>query len=152
MYLAQANFSFWKEDLLSSHFQEFLTHAEKIMTVAGAHPSLIWQNPAKFVEDEEVIRVFGERRMIMNMSVWDSYASLKDFVYRHAHGDAMREKHHWFEPQADKNNYVLWWVKPDQMPNLVEAKQKFDLLQSIGPSPEAFNFKQRYDQNRVLVK
>lgn len=145
MYLAQANFSFWKEDLLPSYFQDFLSYAERIMISAGTHPGLIWQNPAKFVEDENVIRVFGQSRMIMNMSIWNSYTSLKDFVYRHAHGDAMREKHHWFEHQADKVTYVLWWVAPGHQPDLVEAKERLDLLKLKGSSPEAFNFSQPYD-------
>ena len=145
MNLVQANFAIWKSDLLPSHFQDFLVHAEKIMTLAGTHPGLIWQNPAKFVEDEDVIRIFGERRMILNMSVWDSYASLKDFVYRHAHGAAMRERHHWFESPAREITYVLWWVHPGHQPTLLEAKEKLELLKSIGPSAQAFDFSQPYD-------
>lgn len=145
MHLAQANFAFWKEDLAAHHFQYFLTHAEKIMASADAQSGLIWQNPAKFVEDEEVIRVFGQQRIIMNMSVWNSYESLRDFVYRYAHGAAMREKHHWFDSQAEEVTYVLWWVEPHHTPSLMEAKQKFELLKSRGPSPEAFDFAHAYD-------
>ena len=145
MYLVQANFALWKKDLNPLHFKEFLIHAEKVMFSASTHPGLLWQNPAKFLGDEDVIRVFGERRMIMNISVWDSYASLKDFVYRHTHGSAMREKHHWFDPQADQVTYVLWWVAPEHQPDLIEAKERFELLKSQGPSAEAFTFSQPYD-------
>lgn len=145
MHLAQANFALWKENLPSSHFQNFLIHAEKIMILAATHSGLIWQNPANFVEDEGVISVFGERRMIMNMSVWNSYISLKDFVYEHAHGNAMRKKHHWFDPPANKATYVLWWIELGHTPDLAEAKDRLELLNLRGPSPEAFNFEQPYD-------
>jgi hypothetical protein len=143
-YLAQANFAQWKEDLHPKPNEEFLAHAQLILDAAYKNKGLVWHFPANFVEDEQVMRVFGNRRMIFNLSVWDSYGSLSAFVYRHVHGNAMREKVSWFD-RLTQPVYVLWWIQAGHEPTVEEAKQKFDLLNAQGPSPEAFTFAQHYD-------
>jgi hypothetical protein len=40
---------------------------------------------------------------------------------------------------------VLWWVPAGHHPSLEEAKERLDLLQTNGPSPQAFTFRTRFD-------
>ena len=39
---------------------------------------------------------------------------------------------------------VLWWIPAGHLPDMAEAKERLDLLQQRGPSPEAFSFKVRF--------
>jgi hypothetical protein len=40
---------------------------------------------------------------------------------------------------------VLWWVPAGTIPTLEEAKARLAQLRRIGPSPEAFTFREPFD-------
>jgi hypothetical protein len=45
-----------------------------------------------------------------------------------------------------KEHYlVLWWVPAGHIPTLTEAKERLDALRRDGPTPYAFNFKERFE-------
>lgn len=39
---------------------------------------------------------------------------------------------------------VLWWVREGQLPTLKDAKQRLESLMKLGPSSDAFTFRQPY--------
>ena len=47
-----------------------------------------------------------------------------------------------FEPA--KVNLVLWWIPAGAIPTLADAREKLDLLARLGPTPDAFTFKQPF--------
>jgi|SRR5580704_2441063 hypothetical protein len=47
--------------------------------------------------------------VIVNMSVWESFEALRDYVYTSKHVEVLRERANWFE-KMEKPHYCLWWV------------------------------------------
>ncbi|ROR26876.1 uncharacterized protein DUF3291 [Vibrio crassostreae] len=87
--------------------------------------------------------------MIVNMSVWDSVDSLKNFMFRTHHRDFMRRKGEWFHRLAE-DTYVLWWVEDDHFPSLDEVIERLEYLREMGDSPYAFTFKTNFTESEAL--
>ncbi len=89
------------------------------------------------------LRPFPNPNMLVNMSVWDDVPSLFEFVYKTVHAKVMSGKPEWFS-HLKSHNTVMWWVPTGHIPTLNEAKTKLTMLDEIGPSIDAFTFKQMF--------
>jgi hypothetical protein len=67
------------------------------------------------------------------MSVWTSPEALFEFVYKTAHTRVMAQ-----------TCQVLFWIPAGHRPTVPDAMARLQRLRDLGPSPEAFTFKQRY--------
>ena len=85
----------------------------------------------------------GDDRMAINMSVWESLDSLRQFVYQTAHVGPLRDRKQWFEP-IDGPILALWWIAAGHIPSVAEALERLEILKVRGPSPEAFTFRQPF--------
>ncbi len=77
------------------------------------------------------IRAFGDDRLIVNMSVWESIDDLAAFVYRSAHVEVMRRRREWFERM--RLYMTLWWVPAGHVPSVSEAEERLAHLRRHGP-------------------
>ena len=137
-YIVQANFAVWKENIGQGLVQEFTSQIEHVHEEAENAKGYVW----RYIDDPDpkrIERVFGIERIIFNMSVWESIDDLKEFTYKNLHSDVMRKRAQWFDHLA-QHTLVLWWVKVGHMPTAEEAKARFDMLERLGPTPEAFTF------------
>ena len=81
--------------------------------------------------------------ILVNMSVWKDSKSLHEYVYRTSHAQIMSRRKEWFE--RFENSYtVLWWIPEGHIPTLGEANDRLELLRAVGPTVEAFTFKQDF--------
>lgn len=85
------------------------------------------------------------------MSVWESVEHLKDYVYRTAHAELLRQRQQWFE-KFDRPVVALWWVPDGHRPSIDEAKKRLARLQEEGPTPFAFSFKQLFPPDQQLIE
>ena len=69
------------------------------------------------------LRVFDDDMIIVNMSVWDSVETLREFVFRSEHAGYLRRRSEWFEKLADAST-ALWWIPEGQTPTVEDAKAK----------------------------
>lgn len=120
----------------------FLERLDPVNAVADASPGFIWRYESGDEESEEV-RVFGDKQILFNMSVWESIEALEKFAYQSVHLEVLQKKSNWFE-RPTRTPLVLWWVKAGHVPSVVEAKERFDVLWRDGPTPIAFTFKERF--------
>jgi hypothetical protein len=74
------------------------------------------------------------------MSVWESVEALGGFVYRSRHLEVLRRRREWFH-RMDAPILALWWVPAGTIPTVEEAKRRLELLERLGPTPDAFTFK-----------
>jgi hypothetical protein len=81
--------------------------------------------------------------VIVNMSVWDSMATLSDFVFRSSHRDVMVRRREWFERMAEAY-LALWWVPEGHLPTVEEGQMRLERLRAGGPGPDAFTFRQPF--------
>src|SRR5215813_7899499 len=139
--LAQLNIAVLKGPLDSPLLADFVANLDRINAVAEGSPGFVWRLQTE-EGDATALRPFGEDTLV-NMSVWKDVASLRNYVYRSAHTEVMRRRKEWFE-QMSQAYMVLWWVPKGHQPSIQEAIAKLELLRRLGPSPEAFSFRQAY--------
>jgi len=136
--LAQLNVAKMLEPLDSPALAGFVEALEPINALADASSGFVWR--LKEDEDESVANQSPEDDMLLvNLSVWESIDSLRNFVYQSAHAPVMRKKRGWFEKHRAPN-IVLWWVPAGHQPSVEEAFARLKTLQADGPSSQAFTF------------
>ena len=121
---------------------DFAALLDEINAIAERSPGFIWRLQASD-GNATSFRPFDDDNILVNLSVWESVEQLHAYVYRSAHGAAMRRRREWFEPM--RGGYVaLWWVPAGHRPSLVEARQRLEHLAEYGPSTHVFTFKQAF--------
>ena len=108
----------------------------------SSSPGFVWRLKTED-GDATGVRGFGDDRLIINLSVWESIEALGDFVYRSHHAAVMRRRREWFE-QLREAYTALWWVPAGWQPSIAECEERVASLRSQGPTPYAFTFKQPF--------
>ncbi len=139
--LAQVNIALPLEPLESELLREFVEALDPINALADSSPGFVWRLQG---DDGNAtsIRAFGDDRLIVNMSVWDSIEALRAFVYTSGHVAVMRRRREWFD--KIETHFALWWVPAGHIPTLAEAEERVTLLRAVGPSPDAFTFRRHF--------
>jgi Domain of unknown function (DUF3291) len=141
-HVAQVNIGLPREPLTSELLADFVAALDPINALAEASPGYVWR--LQTVDgDATNVRGFGDDRLIINFSVWESVEALADFVFRSAHTDVMRRRRTWFE-QMREAYAVLWWIPAGHIPTIGEAEERLALLRAHGPSAEAFTLREPY--------
>ncbi|NHF61421.1 DUF3291 domain-containing protein [Flavobacteriaceae bacterium TP-CH-4] len=145
-YLAQINISRFKAPLGDRSMKEFVDFLEPVNKLAEESEGFIWR-----LKDEDGLPSSylpspfeDDGMMAMNMSVWENMDSFKNFVYGTVHSYFLKNKKQWFEP-IGKPYFVMWWVAKNEIPTIQEGKEKLDLYLKVGPSPQAFTFRELFD-------
>jgi hypothetical protein len=137
-HLAQINNAKARAEMDSDIMQGFVARLDEINALADTSPGFVWRLQSED-GDATSIRVFDDPLLLVNMSVWVDIDSLKNYVYRSNHVDLIRDRDAWFHKTATAH-MVLWWIPAGHTPTLEEGKQKLELLDRLGPGPEAFTF------------
>jgi hypothetical protein len=136
--LAHLNVARMRAPMDSPLMAGFVAQLESINALADASPGFIWRLKDEDPNDPGV-RALGEGTLI-NLSVWRDSPSLADFVYRSAHAGVMRRRREWFA-HLDESYVVLWWVAAGDVPTILEAASRLELLRAKGASAQGFTFR-----------
>jgi hypothetical protein len=142
--LAQLNVGIIKAPMDSPVMADFAANLERINAVAEGSPGFVWRLQTE-AGDATAIRPFDDPNLLVNMSVWRDVASLNAYVYSSAHVEIMRRRREWFE-RLDQAFLVLWWVPAGHRPGIDEAVARLERLRSLGPTAEAFTFRQAFSK------
>ena len=137
-HLAQVNVAVLRAPLESSQLAGFVGLLQPLNALADRSPGFVWRLQTE-AGDATAVRAFDDDRMLVNLSVWESLESLRDFVYASRHLDAMRRRREWFQRMAIPY-LALWWLPAGTIPTVAEARRRLELLQRQGPGPDAFTF------------
>ena len=138
-HLAQVNIARMKAPLESPLLADFVSRLAEINALADQAEGFVWrlQTPEG---DATYLRPYDDDMILVNLSVWETVDALKQYVYRTAHAELLRDRRKWFEHFAGA--YVaLWWVPAGHKPGVDEAKKRLAHLEEHGPSQFAFTFK-----------
>jgi hypothetical protein len=147
MKLAQLNIALAKYPLDAPEIKEFVDNLELVNGIAESSEGFVWRLKDES-GDATNIQAFEDPNMIVNMSVWDSVDSLKNFMFRTHHRDFMRRKGDWFH-RLPEDTYVLWWTEEGHIPTLEEAIERLEHLRETGDTPYAFTFKTNFTASEV---
>lgn len=139
LHLAQVNIGRMNDSLDSPVMAGFVARLEDLNALADTSPGFVWRLQTG-EGNATYLRPYDDDRIIFNLSVWESLADLRAYVYRSAHVEVLRKRHEWF--QVYESAYLaLWWVPAGHRPSVDEAKQRLAHLEEHGPTPFAFTFK-----------
>ncbi|MFA0382336.1 DUF3291 domain-containing protein [Vibrio sp. 10N.222.54.A3] len=147
MKLAQLNIALAKYPLDAPEIKEFVDNLELVNGIAESSEGFVWRLKDES-GDATNIQAFYDPNMIVNMSVWDSVDSLKNFMFRTHHRDFMRRKGDWFH-RLPEDTYVLWWIEEEHIPTLEEAIERLEHLRETGDTPYAFTFKTNFTESEA---
>lgn len=135
--LAQINVALAKDDLDSPALAGFISQLAATNAQAEASPGFVWR--LQDYGDANTIQVEDNPRLIVNMSVWESVAALRHFVYQTSHVGLIQAREQWFK-RMDQAHLALWWLPTGEVPTLADGLARLDHLRQQGPSLAAFTF------------
>lgn len=145
MNLAQLNIARLRYPLDAPELKDFVDGLPEINALGDASPGFVWRLTDDGGADATALRPFeGRDDILVNMSVWESLESLRDFIYHTKHMEYMRRRREWFDRHGLEAHLVLWWVPKGHVPTVAEAKERLEHLIKHGPSPEAFTFREPF--------
>jgi heme-degrading monooxygenase HmoA len=137
--LAQLNIALPVAPLDTAELAGFVAELEPVNALADTAPGFVWRMQTED-GDATAVRGFGDDRLIVNMSVWESPEALGAFVYSGHHRAVMARRREWFGRMREAFQ-VLWWVPDGTRPSVADAEERLDHLRAHGPSPYAFTFR-----------
>ena len=141
-HLAQLNIGRMLAAIDDPIMAEFVANLDRINALADGASGFVWRLQSNSGNATE-FRPFADEMLIVNMSVWESLETLKDYVYKSAHAEIMRNRRQWFE-KMDEVFTVLWWIPAGTIPTVEEAKARLESLRQHGETPYAFSFRRSF--------
>lgn len=141
-HLAQVNVGRIRAPMSDPIMAEFAGSLAEINALAEASPGFVW----RLKEDSgnaTAIQAFPDPRTLVNLSVWTDVAPLRDYAYRSAHGKFFARREAWFEKPTSVH-LALWWIPAGHVPTVEEAKDRLATIDRLGPTGEAFTFRQAF--------
>lgn len=139
--LAQLNIAQMRTPMDAPEMADFVANLDRINALADNAPGFVWRLQGSD-GNATALRPFGDNTLV-NLSVWQSVEALGDYVYKSAHVDIMKRRKEWFD-RMQAAYTVLWWVPAGHRPDEAEAMQRLQTLRALGPTDQAFTFKQPY--------
>jgi hypothetical protein len=140
-HLAQINVGTLKAPMDAPETAGFKDNLGRINALADAAPGFVWRLAGEGGDATDIL-MWDDPLMLLNMSVWTDIESLAAFVYRTGHREVMRRRAEWFEKVEV---YIcLWWVPAGHIPTPEEAVARLETLRRLGPTAEAFTFREPF--------
>ncbi len=139
-HLAQLNIARLLHPLDHPQIKEFVDGLDHINASAEQSPGFVWRLQSESGNATDVHHPWSDDPFaLVNLTVWESPETLKQFVYRSGHLDYYLKRADWFE-KPSQAHYVLWWIPEGRLPSLEEAHQRLEHYRTHGASPHAFWF------------
>lgn len=148
-HLAELNIGRLRAPLDHPSMKEFSDFLDPVNKLAEESEGFIW----RFTDDEGtpssyLQTPFSSQDILVNFSVWKDLESLKRFTFHTVHTYFLRNRASWFH-RMQSHHLVLWWIDAGTIPTLKEAKNRLEYLESNGPSPFAFTFKNPFRKSSI---
>jgi hypothetical protein len=80
----------------------------------------------------------------------ESVEHLKNYVYRSAHAELIKQRKQGFE-HFEAAYMALWWIPAGHIPGVDEAKKRLEHLDAHGPSQFAFTFRSIHQPDEAFL-
>jgi hypothetical protein len=124
--------------------QGFVAQLDEINALAERSPGFVWRLQTEDGNATAVQPYADDKSILINLSVWADFDSLREYVFRSAHAAVMRRRREWFE-RFEGVYVTLWWVPAGHRPSVPEAVSRIAHMEAHGPTASAFSFAQPFD-------
>ena len=138
-HLAQINIARLLAPIADPLLAGFVAQLAPVNELADKSPGFVWRLQTES-GDATSLKVYDDEMVIVNLTVWESVESLREFVYKSGHSGVMRDRRKWFE-KFDGPYFAMWWIPAGHIPTTEEAKERMDHLRQHGDGPFAFSWK-----------
>ena len=137
MHLAELNIARLKYPFDDPRIAEFADNLDSINALADRSEGFVW----RMIDEngDAGLRAFDDALVMPNMSVWESPEHLERFVWNTVHKRFYRKRAEWFGLMRSQH-FVMWWIEPGHLPDLMEAKARLDHLRAHSGSDFAFGW------------
>src|ERR1035437_9098786 len=126
-HLAQINIGRLVAPVDDPQVAEFIAGLQPINALADRAPGFVWRLQSASGNATD-IAYNDDPFMMVNMSVWESIESLRDFTYHSDHIAFFRDRAKWFI-KMDKPGYCLWWVPAGHRPTVADGRERMERFQ-----------------------
>jgi hypothetical protein len=144
-HLAQVNIGRARGAITDPVMQGFVARLEEINALAERTPGFVWRLQAEDGNATAFRPYPDDDGILINLSVWSDFDSLREYVFRSLHAEVMRQRREWFE-RFEGVYAALWWVPAGHRPSLLEAVERIAHLDAHGPTAHAFTFTKPFDE------
>lgn len=138
--LAQINIAQLLKPIDHPQIADFVNQLDTINALAEKSKGYVWRLKDENSNDATGINPFDDPNIIVNMSVWENVASLKEYVYNSGHVQVFIRRKDWFKKPINAH-MALWWIEKGNYPTAQQGKERIEYLQQFGSSNFAFTFK-----------
>ena len=136
-HLLHANLALARDSLESPLTAGFIEMFEALGRIASRSPGFVSKPVAAGAGE------VYQGNYLLNLSIWESVESLRQFTYSGVHAAALKNRFEWFE-RSTGPSYVLFWIKVGETPTELEISKRLQHLSEKAATPIAFNFKQPF--------
>ena len=147
-HIAQLNVGRAVAPLDDPRLADFMNWLDQINALAEKSPGFVWRLQGDSGNNTD-LKVSDDPLFIVNLSVWESIDDLHAFTYRSEHKSVFARRYEWFE-RAEGPNMVMWWLPAGTVPDVHDALDRLRRLAEVGPTPDAFTFKNRFPPPGVV--
>ncbi len=120
----------------------FVDQLDEVNALAEGSKGFVWR-----LKDDNnnatAFNPFNDDRIIVNMSVWETYEDLQAFVYKGRHAEVLKNRRLWFVNFGQPFT-AFWHIPAGSIPTVSEAIERLTHLQQHGPTAFAFDVKNRF--------
>ena len=142
-HLAQINIAKAVAALDSPVMAGFVSRLEEINAMAERAKGFVWRLQSEG-GDATSIHVFDDPDIYINMSLWETPDDLKNFVYRTAHVELLRDREAWFRRLSEQHQ-AAWWVPAGHRPSPLEGRERLLMLRERGPTASSFTLARPFE-------
>jgi len=139
MQLAELNIGRLIADTDDPRVADFMNNLDRINGLGKRMPGFVWMMEGAAGEGNTATKLDDTGRLVPNLTVWEDFPTLENFVFNTLHKKFMERKAEWFEV-LDSMHFVMWWVPDGHRPTMDEAMVKLAHLEEHGEGPEAFGW------------
>ncbi|HZA93459.1 MAG TPA: DUF3291 domain-containing protein, partial [Gemmatimonadales bacterium] len=108
-HLAQVNIGRARGAITDPIMQGFVARLEEINALAERSPGFVWRLQTEDGNATAFRPYPDDDGILINLSVWSDFDSLREYVFRSLHAEVMRQRREWFE-RFEGVYAALWWV------------------------------------------
>lgn len=139
-HLAQFNIARIRYPLDDPRMADFVDNVARVNGLAERIDGFVWRL-SDASGNAMGMQVYGDPRVLPNLTVWTGVEALERFVWKTAHSRFYGRRAEWFE--HTETPLVMWHIPAGHRPTIDEGVERLDHLKAHGPGDHAFGWEHR---------